>query len=531
VIWKQPCDAGVAIAAPSAPATAGARPWILAATILGSSLAFIDGTVVNVALPALQRDLAATAVDVQWVVEAYSLLLSALLLVGGALGDRLGRRRVYAAGIVVFSLASAACGLASSVGALVGARAVQGAGAALLVPGSLALIGASFPARERGAAIGTWSSASAVTAALGPVAGGWLIEHLSWRWAFFLNLPLAAVVLVLLFWRVPESSNPDAGGRLDWPGATLATAGLSGLVYGLLESSRLGWHDASVLAALAAGAVALVAFGVVEARGRAPMVPPALFRSRTFTGANVLTFFLYGALAALFFFLPLVLIQVHTYSATAAGAATLPFIAVMSVLSPWAGGLVDRVGARRPLVVGPLVAATAFALFALPESAHPYWRTILPPMVVLGLGMAITVAPLTTTVMNAVDVRHVGIASGINNATSRTAGLLAIAAVSGFVLHVFDGQLGRRLAEARLPPAVEAAVRAERVKLGAIEPPSAATPAERAAIRQTVRASFVAAFRALAVVTALLAMAASATAAVTIDGPPPRAALRPARST
>ncbi|TMB00222.1 MAG: DHA2 family efflux MFS transporter permease subunit, partial [Deltaproteobacteria bacterium] len=367
MIFKPPCDEGVVLAArPSPPCAEAARPWVLATTVLGSSLAFVDGTVVNLALPALQRELGATVADVQWVVEAYALLLAALLLVGGSLGDRLGRRRIYASGIVLFAAASTACGLARGVRQLVIARAVQGVGAALLVPGSLAILSASFPEEERGRAIGTWSGAGAITAAFGPVLGGWLIEHLSWRWAFFLNLPVAVAVLGLLFWRVPESRDLDATGPLDWLGAALVTAGLGGIVYGLVESSRLGWGQPRLVGALAGGGGALLAFGALEACSHSPMVPLAIFRSRSFTGANVVTLLLYGALGGAFFFLPLDLIQAQGYSATAAGAASLPFVLVLFLLSRWSGGLVDRFGARLPLIVGPVIAAGGFALLALP---------------------------------------------------------------------------------------------------------------------------------------------------------------------
>ena len=519
-IYKQPCDEGVVLAAPpSLPPAEPARRWVLAATILGSSLTFVDGTVVNVALPALQRELGATVGDVQWVVEAYGLLLSALLLVGGSLGDRFGRRRVYAMGIVLFAAASAACGLAGSVRELVVARGLQGAGAALLVPGSLAIISASFPARERGRAIGTWSGFSAIATAFGPVLGGWLIENRSWRWAFFMNLPVAVAVLGLLYWRVPESRDPEAAGPLDWPGAALVTIGLGGIVYGLLESSHLAWGHPRVAGALGAGLAGLLAFGAVEARSRSPMVPLALFRSPTFTGANLLTLFLYGALGGVFFFLPLDLIQVQRYSATAAGAAGLPFIVVLFLLSRWSGGLVDRFGARRPLIVGPLIAAAGFVLLALPGIGGSYWNTIFPAMVALGLGMAVSIAPLTTTVMNAVDVRHAGIASGINNAVSRAAGLLAVALMGVLVVHVFDAEVDRRLATVSLAPRVVAAVAAERVKLGGAEAPPEASPSERIAIRQAVGGAFVAGFRWMALAAAGLALASAATAALLIDGP------------
>jgi EmrB/QacA subfamily drug resistance transporter len=494
------------------------RRGILAATILGSSLAFIDGTVVNVALPALQRALGATVANVQWVIEAYALPFSALLLVGGALGDRFGRRRVYALGIAVFAAASLSCGLAGSVQALVLCRALQGVGAALLVPGSLALIAASFPEKERGRAIGTWSAFSAITTAAGPVLGGWLIDHFGWRWAFFVNLPLAAAALALLFACVPESHDPDAPRRLDWPGAALATVGLGGIVFGLVEAAPRGWRDGAVIAAVAAGAAALFAFVHVEKGAAAPMLPLSLFRSRGFTGANLLTFALYAAMALVVFLLPLDLIQVHGYSAMAAGAALLPIALILFGLSRWSGGLVARFGARRPLIAGPLVVGAGIALLAARAGAEgSYWTTFLPPLAVIGLGMALTVAPLTTTVMNAVEVAHAGVASGVNNAVSRAAGLLAIAVISTPLLAVFEHRLERGLAATGVREETVAQVRAQRMMLAALEPPATATAREREAVRKAIAGAFGAAFRFVALTAAGLALLGAAVAAASID--------------
>src|SRR5216110_4012566 len=361
-ILREPCDESVIRSLPAAaPCSKRAGRWVLAATTLASSMAFIDGTVVNVALPALQANLNATIVDVQWVIEAYSLLLAALLLVGGSLGDHYGRRRIFLIGTALFALASAWCGLAPNTAQLISARAAQGLGAALLVPGSLAIISSSFPENERGRAIGTWSGFSAITTAIGPVIGGWLIEHLSWRAIFFINVPIALLIIFISMWRVPESSDKESKG-LDWLGAILITFGLGALVYGLIESSRLGFGDRSVLAALITAAVLLAFFLIIEKRISNPMLPLVLFRSRTFTGANLLTFLLYGALGGTLFFLPLNLIQVQHYSATAAGAALLPFIVIISVLSRWSGGLVTSYGPKLPLLTGPLTAASGYLL-------------------------------------------------------------------------------------------------------------------------------------------------------------------------
>jgi EmrB/QacA subfamily drug resistance transporter len=514
---QEPCDASIIRSTPAtAPCSKSSGPWVLAATTLASSMAFIDGTVVNVALPALQTNLNATIVDVQWVIEAYSLLLAAFLLVGGSLGDHYGRRRVFLIGVALFAFASAWCGFASSIGQLIAARAAQGFGAALLVPGSLAIISSSFAENERGRAIGTWSGFSAITTAIGPVMGGWLIEHLSWRAVFFINIPLAVLVVLMSLWRVPESSDEQSAG-IDWWGAILGALGLGALVYALIESSRLGFTDRSVLIAFFFAAVLLFIFLIFEARVRNPMLPLALFRSRTFTGANLLTFLLYGALGGTLFFLPLNLIQVQHYSATAAGAAFLPFVLIIFLLSRWAGALVENYGSKIPLIAGPLIAALGFTFFMLPGVGGSYWQTFFPAVVILGIGMAVSVAPLTTTVMNSVSQNRVGIASGVNNAVARGAGLLAIAVLGIVMLQAFNHALDQRLSDWKLPPSASQSLQTQRSKLAAIALPEELAASTRQVIDRAIAESFVDAFRVVMATGAMLAIASAIAAWIFIS--------------
>lgn len=498
---KPPCDEAAILSGKAPLVDCHTGRWVLAATILGSSMAFIDGTVVNVALPALQSAFGATLSDIQWVVESYSVLLAALLLTGGALGDLRGRRQIFAVGVSLFAGASAWCGLSRTIGELIAARALQGVGAALLVPGSLALISASFPQAQRGRAIGTWSGFTAITAAFGPVLGGWLIQHLSWRWIFFINLPIALVVLAISLWKVPESRHDGAVNTIDWAGVALTTSGLGTLVYGLIEGVPL---------AAAAGIVLLMVFIFVESRSAAPMLPLTIFRSRSFAGANLLTFFLYAALGGMLFFLPMNLVQVQGYSPTQAGAALLPFISLMFLLSRWSGGLIEGYGAKLPLIIGPLIAAVGFGLLAVPGIGGSYARTILPAILVLGLGMATSVAPLTTTVMNSVPRDNAGIASGINNAVSRVAGALAIAVFGAVLYTAFNHALDQRLTALNVSREARTAIDSQRRSLAAISTNDAAT-------RDAVHVSFVTGYRVVLGIAAALAIASSATAALMIE--------------
>jgi EmrB/QacA subfamily drug resistance transporter len=414
-------------AAPSLTFASGTGRWVLAATVLGSGIAALDATVVGIALPAIGRDFHAPVDSMQWVVDAYTLTLAGLLLLGGALGDSFGRRKVFVIGTVWFALASLACGLAPDAGFLIGARAVQGVGAALLTPGSLAILQASFAPDDRSKAIGAWSGLGGVATAVGPFLGGWLISAVSWRLVFFINLPIAAVVVAIATRHVPESRAPAPRPPLDLPGAVMISLALAGITYGLITASGHGWAAPSVLAALAVGLVLFGLFLDAERRGSHPMLPLGLFRVRQFSAANAVTFVVYGALGGALFLVPVVLQEVSGYSALDAGVATLPVTVIMLTLSARSAALAAKIGPRLQMTVGPLVIAAGLALFARLHGSGDYLTQVLPAVVVFGLGLAINVAPLTATALSAAPAEHSGIASAVNNDVARAASLIAVA--------------------------------------------------------------------------------------------------------
>lgn len=395
--------------------------WVVAAMVLGSALAAIDATVVGIALPAIGREFGADLESLQWVVTAYTLTLAGLLLVAGALGDRYGRRLVFQIGVVWFAAASVLCAVATGPGMLIWSRALQGVGAALLTPGSLAILQATFHPDDRGKAIGAWSGLGGVASAIGPFLGGWLVDAVSWRLIFVINLPLAALVFAMTWRHVPESRDAEATGRVDVVGGVLVTGGLIGLTYALIEGPARGLTPVAALGLL------LVAFVWWERRVQSPLLPLGMFRSVAFSVTNVVTFIVYGALGGALFLLPLQLQQVSGYSALEAGIALLPVTVIMLLLSSRSGALAARIGPRLQMSVGPVVVGLGFALLTRVDESGTYLTEVLPAVSVFGLGLAITVAPLTATVLAAVPARHAGIASAVNNDVARAASLIAVA--------------------------------------------------------------------------------------------------------
>ena len=496
------------------------EPWILTATILASSMAFIDSTALNVALPALQASLQASGAGLLWIINAYLLMLAALILVGGSLGDRLGRKKVFMFGISLFGLASLACGLSPTIGWMIFFRLVQGVGGALMIPGSLAIITATVAPARRGQAIGTWSAITTLVTVIGPILGGTFADAGFWRGVFLINLPLAVGALFVLYFKVAESRDESSSaGPIDVAGAMLVTIGLAGLTYGFISAPDRGFGDPLVWGTLLVGVISLVAFVVVETRLKYPMLPLKLFKSSTFSGANLLTLFLYGGLSVGFFFLSLNLVQVQGYSKTQAGLASLPFALLLTVMSRWAGGLVDKRGPRLPLILGPSLAGLGFfymAFAGLTGGPAHYWTAFMPGVALFGVGMGFTVAPLSTSVMTSVETHYSGVASGINNAVSRTAGVLAIAIVGSVALFTFASNLDGQTAALSLSQPDHQAMMAQASKLGAASAPQDMGVGAKEAVTTAIKTSFVDTFRLVMFICAGLAWASAICTAILI---------------
>ena len=474
--------------------TRAQEKWILAATIIASTMAFSDMTIVNVALPVLQKNLGASFAEVQWVVEAYTLVLSALILVGGAVGDLFGRRRVFSIGIAIFAVASAACGLAPDPATLVIARGVQGFGAALMMPGSLAIVSASFPRERQGDAIGLWSATTGVSMAIAPAFGGWLIDTLSWHAAFLINLPLAAVAFGLTQWKVPESRSSHAR-ALDLLGILLAILGLGSLTYGLIAAGSEGFADPGVFGPILGGALALVLFVLAERRARDPMISLSLFKLPNFGGIQAFTFLLWAALHGTAFFVPFRLMQVQGLAPTQAGMALLPLVVISALLSRWFGRLADKISPRILLVAGALLTGTGFLLLTIPDAESPYLLGFMPALVLMGIGMGVCQVPVTVVALNAAGPSHVGTSSAINNMAARTGGLIAIAVFGLVLAHGYDAALLKGMQAAGLPEAVQQSLELQRAKLAATVPPADLPPEQQAAVVALVKAAFITGYR------------------------------------
>ena len=491
--------------------------WTLVGTILASSMAFIDSSALNVVLSNLQSDFGASGAQLLWIVNAYLLMLAALILTGGALGDRFGRKRIFSMGIALFAVASLACGLAPTIELLLAGRVIQGIGGALMVPGSLAIITATFKRRRRGWAIGIWSAASTLTTMAGPAIGGVFASLGVWRLVFFINVPLAVVALFALM-HVPETRDETATGHFDVAGTLLVVLGLFGVTFGAIglgnRSGAEGANPVDVLS-LVGGVIALALFIVVEMRSAHPMMPLSIFRSRTFVGTNVMCVFLYGALSGTLFFFPLNLIQIQGYNPALAGLANLPFSIVLAILSPMMGRLADRVGPRVLLTVGPSVVALGFILLALPgitSGPVAYWWTYFPGILVIGVGMGITVAPLTTAVMSSAPSEHSGLASGVNNAVTRSAQVLALAILGAVAIFTFSSALQTRADTLPLSPQQRATLVADAGKLGETPPPPGLDQQAASQVTAAVQESFVNTFRLLSIISAGMALLSAALA-------------------
>lgn len=498
--------------------TDSVEKWTLISTILASSMVFIDFTALNVALPAIQKDLNISGKSLLWIINAYTLFLSSLLLLGGSLGDIYGRKKIFIAGIIIFSISSLLCGISPGKELLIASRAFQGIGGALMVPGSLAIISAVIPSQRRGKAFGTWSTFSALTTIIGPVLGGWLAGLGLWRAIFFINIPFALFTIAALALKVPE--NKDEGAKkLDITGAALATFGLSGITYGFLEASERGFGNIFIQLSLILGFISLAVFIFAEKKSRHPMMPLSLFKSKTFSGVNIMTLFVYAALSASLFFLPMNLIQVQGYSEEIAGFAFLPFAVILAGLSRFSGIFSDKFGARIPLIVGPFLAGIGLLILTIPgltEGPKDYWSTYFPGIIILGTGMGIVVAPLTAAVMASVPEHNSGIASGTNNTMARTAGLLSVAVLGSLVIITFRGNLEKNISSISIPEKKKKDLINNSGKLAETQPPDGLSKEKTNQINKVIKISFVKSFDFILYISAALTWLGSLIAAATV---------------
>ena len=486
--------------------------WIMVAAILASSMGFIDGTALNVVLPSLQKSLQATGADLFWILNAYLLMLASLILIGGSLGDRLGRKKVFMTGIAVFLIGSVACGCSPNTMLLILCRIVQGIGGALMIPGSLSLISAAIDEKEKGKAIGIWSAATTVVTVGGPILGGALADAGLWRYIFFINVPIGVVALLILWRKVGESKDESSSGGLDFAGSLAIALGLALLTFGCLRIPAVGWRHWGTGGAMGAGLLLLIVFLVIEKRSRSPMMPLQLFANSSFSGANALSFFLYAGLGAGMLFLSLNLVQIQGYSQLESGLTFLPFTLLMISLSRYAGGLSDRWGARPLLIAGPLAAGVGLLLLSFAGQTHgpgSYWVNVFPGILVLGLGMTFTVAPLTATVMGAVDQRFSGVASGVNNAMTRIASVFANAVFGALAVVFFSGALEGKVsgtaATVAMPAAEKQAVMAQAVNLGDARVPAAVNDRDKPVVAAAYRYAFITAYSKILRISAVLA--------------------------
>lgn len=472
--------------------------WIMASTILASSMGFIDGTALNVALPSLQSSLGAKGTDLFWILNAYLLMISALILIGGSLGDKLGRKKIFVTGICVFVVGSVVCGFSPTVPFLIGFRAFQGIGGALMIPGSLAIISTSINPEEEGKAVGTWSAATMIVTVGGPILGGWLADAGVWRYIFFINVPIGAITLLILFLKVQVNENGGKDKSVDFRGAISIALGLASLTYGCLRLPVTGFNHAPIYLSLGAGVLLLAAFFWLESRSAHPMMPLKLFASRQFSGTNLLTFFLYGGLGAGMLFLSLNTIQIQGYTQLQSGLTLLPFTFIMIALSRLAGKLSDKYGPRLFLTAGPLISSVGLLLLSfvgLTGGPATYWKTFLPGIAVFAIGMSMTVAPLTATVMSSVSTEFSGIASGVNNAMTRLANVFSNAILGGLAVLYFIGALNSNIASLKLAPTQQQAVMTQAPNLGDAKVPASITDAgQKASVQKAYKESFVVAY-------------------------------------